>query len=429
MDQAPASDMGLLWGGTSAKTKAMRNLLLATTALAASLAACSGGGGGGATIPPFDVPAGVTVADFDGDGRDDIALAFARVAGPPPHPGYVRFFRQSAAGVFDVPVDYSVGADPYGLSAGDFDSDGLLDLVAASPGAAAQPDPTDIGISILRQDPAARGRFLPVQWLTTAGAAATDAAIAHLTNDALADVALADGRSANGRALLLAQNPARPGELLTPASLLAGAGRGSDDLAVGDVDADGLTDIVLAAQDVVAVFYQQPSGGFAPVVTLAAGLRVSGVALADLDGDGRMDIVVANAGNAPAGGTGGASVTILRQTAPGSFVAGDIAVADGARRVAVADLNADGIPDIAVVSIVFQAINRPSRVTVLQQSLTNRGQFSVATALDGPSSGNFIAIGDLDGDGRNDIVINDGPSALLQSATAPGGFRPPAPIR
>ena len=104
MDQAPASDMGLLWGGTSAKTKAMRNLLLATTALAASLAACSGGGGGGAIIPPFDVPAGVTVADFDGDGRDDVALAFAHVAGPPPHPGYVRFFRQSAAGVFDVPV-------------------------------------------------------------------------------------------------------------------------------------------------------------------------------------------------------------------------------------------------------------------------------------------------------------------------------------
>jgi hypothetical protein len=46
-----------------------------------------------------------------------------------------------------------------------------------------------------------------------------------------------------------------------------------------------------------------------------------------------------------------------------------------------------------------------------------------------PLSGNFIAIGDLDGDGRNDIVINDGPSVLLQSATVPGSFRPPAPLR
>jgi len=397
--------------------------------LVATLTACSGGGGGDGLIPPFDVPAGVVVADLDGDGLDDVALAFAQVAGPPPHPGYVRFFRQSSPGVFDVPVDYAVGPDPYGLSSGDFDGDGLLDLVAASPGAAAQPNPADIGISILRQDSAAPGRFLPAQWATIAGVAATDAAIAQLTGDGLADIALADGRSANGRALLLAQNPARPGELLTPASLLAGSGRGSEDLAVADINGDGLTDVALAAQDVVALFYQQSSGGFAPVVTLTAGLRVSGVALADLDGDGHMDIVAANAGNAPAGGTGGASVTILRQTAPGSFVADDVAVADGARRVAIGDLNGDGFPDIAVVSIVFQALTRPSRVTVLLQSPTNRGQFSVGQVLDGPSSGNFIAIGDLDHDGRNDIVINDGPSVLLQSATAPGSFRPPAPIR
>ena len=406
----------------------MRCSLLASAALFAAVAACGGGGGGG-SIPPFDVPAGVVVADFDGDGRDDVALAFAHVAGPPPHAGYVRFFPQSAPGVFDPPVDYGIGPDPYGLSAGDFDGDGLLDLVAASPGVAAQPNPADIGISILRQDPAARGRFLPTQWVTTAGASATDAAIARLTDDSFADIAVADGRSANGRALLLAQNPARPGELLAPVSLLAGSGHAADDLAVGDVNGDGLADIVLAANDVVAVFYQQPFGDFAPVVTLAAGLRVSGVALADLDGDGRIDIVAANAGNAPAGGTGGASVTVLRQTAAGSFVADDIVVADGARRVAIGDLNADGAPDIAVVSIVFQALNRPSRVTVLLQSATNRGQFSVGTALDGPLSGNFIAIGDLDHDGHNDILVNDGPSVLLQQANAPGGFQRPVPLR
>ena len=47
----------------------------------------------------------------------------------------------------------------------------------------------------------------------------------------------------------------------------------------------------------------------------------------DVDGDGRVDVVAANAGQAPSGGTGGASVTILRQTSPGSFVTTDIPVA------------------------------------------------------------------------------------------------------
>ena len=117
------------------------------------------------------------------------------------------------------------------------------------------------------------------------------------------------------------------------------------------------------------------------------------------------------------------------ETSPGGFIATDITVADGARRVAIGDLNGDGVPDIAVVSLVYQALGTPSRVSVLLQSLTIRGQFAVSGVHDGPISGNFIAIGDVNGDSRNDIVVNDGPSTLLQRATAPGTFEPVRPLR
>jgi hypothetical protein len=384
-----------------------------------------GCGGGEDVIPPFWVPAGVVVADFDGDGRADVAVASAFVEGPPPHAGHVRVYRQSATGTFEGPVDNGIGPDPWGLSAGDFDGDGHLDLVAATPKSLPVAPGTigdSGGISILRQDPARLGSFLPSQWVLTGGAA-EDAGFGQFNNDTLADVVVADGISVNGRALLLPQNPALPGTFLAPVSLLIGSGRGSEDVAVADINGDGLADIALAASNAVAIFYQQAAGGFSNVAILPAGLVVRGVAVADVDGDGRMDIVAANAGNAPSGGTGGSTVTVLRQTSLGTFVAGNISVSDGAQRVAIADLNGDGVPDIAVVSLVYQS-QQSSRISVLLQSTTSRGAFTVAGVYGGPFSGNFLAIGDVNSDGLNDIVINDGPSVLLQRPSAPGTFDP-----
>ena len=393
--------------------------------LSAGIAAIIGSGGGGDVIPPFWSSAGIVVDDFDADGRADVAVASAYIAGPPPHPGYIRIYRQGADGSYAGPVAYRIGPDPWGLSAGDINNDGRTDMVAATPATV----PRQVGvindsgeISILRQDGANAGTFLSVQRLSTGGSA-NDAAIAQLSDDTLADIVVADGVYLNGRALLFVQDPGAPGFFLSPASLLVGTGHGSADLAVGDVNGDGRSDVVLAVNDLVAVFYQNAGGGFDPVQTLPAGTNANGVALADLDGDMRTDIVIANAGNAPDGGTGGATVTILLQLAAGSFTASNIAVADGALRVAIEDLNDDTFPDLAVISLVYQSqIN--SRISVLLQSAVTRGQFAVAGVYEGPFTGNFIAAGDINNDTLNDIVVNDGPVVLFQRASAKGTFDP-----
>ena len=397
------------------------------------LSACSGGGGssGDVIIPAFWSRSGIVVADFNNDGQSDVAVAAAYIAGPPPHPGYAEIYLQSAPGVFEAPARYAIGPDPWGMSAGDVNGDGRLDLVIATPSTVA-PEIDVItnsgGISVLRQDAALPGRFLSSQWIVTGGAA-EDAALAQLNGDVLADLVVADGVLVNGRALLLQQNPGEPGTFLAPVSLLTGSGRGSTDVAVADLNGDGRTDIVLAAHDSIAVFYQRATGGFDPAILLAAGLNPQGVAVADVDGDDRADIVVANAGNAPAGGTGGASVTLLRQTSPGNFAAASIPVADGARRVAIGDLNHDGVPDVGVVSMAYQDVSAPSRISVVLQSSASRGQFAVAGVYAGTVPGSFIAIGDMNGDGHNDLVLENGPSVLMQIAAAPGAFEAVKPLR
>lgn len=411
----------------AAAVRACATLLLAALAALAALAPLAGcdGGGPGDVIPPFWLRNGVVAADLNGDGRVDVAVVATYVAGPGPHDGFVEVHLQAADGTFADPVRYPVAADPWSLAAGDLDGDGRLDLVVASP----HTRPIEIGavsdsgaISALRQEAANPGRFLPAVTVATGGAA-NAAAIGSLTADTLADVVVADGILVNGRALLLAQDAARPGTLLAPVTLPVGAGQGSSDVAVGPVDGDALADIVLSATEAVAVLRQTPGGTFATTLH-PVGLAPRGVALADLDGDGRTDIVSANAGHAPAGGRGGASVTVLLQTAPGAFTRTDLAVPDGARQVVVADLDDDTLPDLAVVSLVVQAQGEPSRVTVLRQSGAERGRFEILATYAGPMSAQFIAAADVNDDGFTDLVFGDGPSVMLQRPAAPGSFEP-----
>jgi hypothetical protein len=391
--------------------------------------ACGGGGGGGVVIPPFWVWGEVVVADLNGDGRLDVAVPATLIDGGT-HRSSVQVFLRDAAGGFAAPSAYPLGFDPWNLCVGDVDGDGRPDLLVSIQ-ASVPPQANVIGDSggllILRQDPVTPGHFLPAAWVWTGGAP-NAAAVVDLTGDGLADVLVADGVFVHSRLLLLAQAPGQPGALLPPVPVPVGSGHGFRDLAVADIDGDGRPDLVLAGYDSVALLYQQAGGGFATPVFLSAGLKVDGVAAADLDGDGRVDLVAANAGNAPDGGKGGANVTVFLQTQPGTFTATAIPVADGARQVAIADLNGDGLPDLAVISLVYQALSTPSKVTVLLQTAAHRGAFAVAAVLDGTLNADFIALGDLDGDGRTDLILNEGPNVMFQT-TVPGTFGPPRPLR
>jgi hypothetical protein len=157
--------------------------------------------------------------------------------------------------------------------------------------------------------------------------------------------------------------------------------------------------------------------------------RARSVAAADLDGDGDIDLVSANAVTSPGGSN---NLTVLFQTDPGEFEAvarlAPEALFDPSS-VLLADLDADGFPDIVGTSNGDPTREEiPARVAVFLQerrpgSRFRREELEVSGQNPSPF---FVAAGDLDGDGDHDLVsANKGTDSLtLFVQAAPGSFLP-----
>ena len=176
-------------------------------------------------------------------------------------------------------------------------------------------------------------------------------------------------------------------------------------VAAGDVNGDGRSDIIVAAG---------PGGG--PQVRVLSGLDLSElanfyaypdaftggvtVAAGDVDGDGLADIVTG------AGAGGGPHVRVfsgadLRELA--SFYAYDGAFTGGVS-VAAGDFNGDGLSDIATGA----GPSGGPHVRVF--SGLDLGELAGFYGLDPTFSGGVsVAAGDLDGDGRVDLILAAGP--------------------
>jgi len=208
-------------------------------------------------------------------------------------------------------------------------------------------------------------------------------------------------------------------------------------IAQGDLNGDGATDIALTDNVGVKVLMHT---GAASSTTFAAPLTVftqspnanvvggNVIAIGDVDGDGLNDLVITDPG--PTGGMATAVYVLIQDPANhGTFltsVGSAIATQDRPQSIALRDLMGTGKPDIVIGGQKF--------VTVLLHDPANPGKFLPATVYSAPGA-NEIAIADINGDGKLDIVVSNGvtfpmqggvssthPGVLLQSTTTPGAF-------
>jgi hypothetical protein len=216
--------------------------------------------------------------------------------------------------------------------------------------------------------------------------------------------------------VLGATGPAAWGQSFGPAtSYSTGSASRPFGVAISDMNGDGRLDIVTAnyLSSTVGVLLGQ-AGGFAPVNTYAVNAgNVYAAAVADLNGDNRMDIVTAN--------YGADNVGVLLGQASGFAPVNTYSTGFGSFPVSIAlgDVNADGRLDLVTAN------NNTSTAGVML-GLATGGFAASTTYFTGTGSRpQGVALGDVNGDGKLDIITaNLSTSNVGVLLGVAGGFAP-----
>ena len=171
---------------------------------------------------------------------------------------------------------------------------------------------------------------------------------------------------------------------LAPPEPFAPLAVGSLQIAVGDLDQDGLNDVALTTGVGVNIFYQR-NGTLDPPVAVP-GTQGSKVDLADVIADGRNDLVVGDEG----------ALRLVKNEGGGAFTVSTVGAPPGGE-IEVGDLTGDGLLDIAGISTVTLRVF-PQEVGGTFGSPAN---YTISPA-------NALEIADLTGDDKVDVAVATG---------------------
>jgi hypothetical protein len=367
------------------------------------------------TFPVGVLPHAVTVADFNNDGKPDLAIVNQGLSSTATAQT-VSVLLGDGKGSFQPAVTTALanggpGTGNAGSTAvGDFNGDGLADLAVNTSG----PAGSAVEVLLGKGD----GSFQPNHQVLTVGGTPLSVAVGDFDHNGTLDLVTANE---NGSLSVLLGKGDGTFRARTDLSV-AGAARA---VAVGDFNGDGLLDVVTAQQltNSVSVLLGHGDGTFAPPRLFAASgqfFTPESMILSDINGDGKLDLVIRSVSTLDSdafqlgvmlgNGDGTFQGPILAQAQPG---------ASGS--LALGDFNGDGRLDAAVggqlgaptgdLSVFFG-----NGDGTFQPNL----RLDLSTGGDDPFG---VAAADLNGDGQVDLVATNAASdtvgVLLNDSTTP----------
>jgi uncharacterized protein (TIGR03437 family) len=342
-------------------------------------------------------PAGELVADFNGDGKQDVAVFYT---GSSPTgssaSGGVSILLGNGDGTLKTAVNYPTSANAITGTAFDFNGDGKPDLAVGHYS-------NVVTILVNNGD----GTFRAGSTYKVGGGQNNISAIvaADVNGDHIGDLLIL---TAGNVWVMFGKGDGT----FTNGALVQAVPYGT--LATGDFNRDGFADLAVSdGSGTVYIYTGAGNGTFSvPVAYAASG---SGAMFAeDFDGDGFVDLVF-SAGHPDAltPTEFASSVSVLFGNGDGTFASGRVYQTDfdttfqqvpSPTILAVADLNGDGKPDFATAN--------PTAKSVSVALSTGNGTFKSPSTITLTAPATSIATGAFSGDGKADIVVTDGASHI-----------------
>ncbi|WP_224368155.1 FG-GAP-like repeat-containing protein [Hyalangium versicolor] len=387
-----------------------------TTAGASALAVAKGRGNG--SFSAFTTvslgttalnPQGVTTGDFNGDGRLDLVSANQSA-------NTVSVLLDNGVGGYGTPTTWNTGASPKGMATADFDLDGKLDLVVANS--------TASNVTVLYGN--GDGTF-PTSFNFNVGVSPQAVVVVDLNRDGKPDIATANFGGSSVTALR--NNGGRSSTAFTSMGNTV-AGYTPRAIGTGDFNGDNKPDIVVVGNPssvgAVSVMLGAGDGSLGSAATTSATPSTPefkdprGVVVGDFDQDGKLDVI--------AGNNTDVSVILLKGLGTGRFTIGP-STATGTSIVDMvgSDVDGDGLLDLVGTLTV------DNRVFVLRSKsidLPGPTAYPLQT-VSGPVTGRGVTVVDLNKDGKPDVLttnrstnklsllLGDGTGNFLLSSTAP----------